>query len=168
MNKQSEKGHLPVYGVGPFYGTGIILLTAAGIILSVIGLLNSGIIHNTILVMVFIVLGILVFIGGFIVWKSAALGKGSIDKYIESNTLCTTGIYGIVRNPCYSGIAMMCTGLLLMAHNGWLLILPVLFWIAMTVMLLHSEEKWLKDLYGQEYLDYCKKVNRCIPWFPKK
>lgn len=168
MNKQTGKGHLPIYGVGPFYGIGVIFLTVVGIIISVLGLLNSGMIHNTILVMVFITLGVLVIIGGFIVWKSAAVGKGSIDEYIESNTLCTTGIYRIVRNPCYSGIVMMCTGLLLIAHNLWLLILPFIFWIVMTIMLINSEEKWLKDLYGQEYIDYCKKVNRCIPWFPNK
>ena len=35
-------------------------------------------------------------------------------------------------------------------------------------VLKNTEEKWLSELYGQEYLDYCKKVNRCIPWFPKK
>lgn len=168
MSKQSKKEHLPVYGVGPFYGIGVISLTAVGIMMSVMGLLNSGILHNTILVIAFLILGGLAIIGGFIVWKSAALGKGNIDEYIESNTLCTTGIYRIVRNPCYSGIVMMCTGLLLIAHNLWLLILPFVFWIAMTIMLINSEEKWLKDLYGQEYIDYCKKVNRCIPWFPKK
>lgn len=168
MNNQSEKEHLPIYGVGPFYGIDVIILTFAGIIISVAGLLNSGRVHNPILVIVFITLGVFVIIGGFIVWRSAALGKGSIDSYIESNTLCTTGIYGIVRNPCYSGIVMMCTGILLLAHNLWLLILPFIFWIAMTIMLVNSEEKWLKDLYGQKYIDYCKKVNRCIPWFPRK
>lgn len=31
----------------------------------------------------------------------------------------------------------------------------------------HTEEKWLAALYGREYADYCKRVNRCIPWFPK-
>ena len=30
-----------------------------------------------------------------------------------------------------------------------------------------DEEKWLYNLYGYEYKAYCKKVNRCIPWFPK-
>lgn len=83
MNNQSEKEHLPIYGVGPFYGIGVILLTFAGIIISVAGLLNSGMVHNPILVIVFITLGVLVIIGGFTVWRSAALGKGSIDSYIE-------------------------------------------------------------------------------------
>lgn len=31
-----------------------------------------------------------------------------------------------------------------------------------------QEEKWLAELYGQEYIDYCKKENRCIPWFSNK
>ncbi len=26
------------------------------------------------------------------------------------------------------------------------------------------EEKWLLDLYGEEYVEYKKHVNRCIPW----
>lgn len=168
MNTQLEKGHLPIYGVGPFYGMGVILLTAAGIVVSAMGLLNSGMVYNTILRIFFFIVGVLAIIGGFIVWKAAAVGKDSIDGYIESNTLCTTGIYGIVRNPCYSGIVMMCTGALLTAHNLWLLVLPFVFWVAMTIMLVNSEEKWLVNLYGQEYIDYCKKVNRCIPWFPRK
>ena len=74
------KGHLPIYGVGPFYGIGVILLTVISIIISVMGLLNSGMLHNTILVMVFITLGVLVIIGG---WKSAAFGKGNIDERVK-------------------------------------------------------------------------------------
>ena len=31
-----------------------------------------------------------------------------------------------------------------------------------------TEEKWLADLYGQEYEDYCARTNRCILWFPKR
>lgn len=37
--------------------------------------------------------------------------------------------------------------------------------IALTVLLKQTEEKWLSDLYGEEYKDYCRRVNRCIPWF---
>ena len=31
-----------------------------------------------------------------------------------------------------------------------------------------TEEKWLLSLYKQEYADYLKRVNRCIPWPPRK
>ena len=163
-----EKEHLPIYGVGPFYGVGIIAATVIGIVLSVTGVIKSGRIENTGLIVGFIVMGLVILLLGFFIWKAAALGSKSIDKYIELNTLCTTGVYSIVRNPCYSGIMLMCTGLLFMVHNLWLLILPVVYWLAMTILMKCSEEKWLKDLYGQEYVEYCKTVNRCIPWFPKK
>jgi hypothetical protein len=49
-------------------------------------------------------------------------------------------------------------------HNIFLI--PVIFinWGIMTVVLKATEEKWLRALYGQEYEDYCKRVNRCIPF----
>lgn len=158
----NRKDHLPVYGVGPVYGAVVIVLTAVGIILSCAGVLDCGKYAET--KIPFLVVGILVLIFGFSVWYRAAF---RIDKYITSNTLCTEGIYAIVRNPCYSGIMLMCTGVLLMANNLWLLILPPVYWIFMTVLMKNTEEKWLYELYGQEYLDYCKKVNRCIPWFKR-
>ncbi len=163
-----ESGHLPIYGVGPYYGAGIIALTLAGIMMSTVGILDSGKITNGIPIAVLVILGIILFAGGFFVWKSAAIGKGSIDGYIKNNILCKTGIYGVVRNPCYSGIMFMCSGAVLIARNVWLLPLPIVFWVAMTVLMKSTEEKWLSELYGQEYEDYCKAVNRCIPWFPKK
>lgn len=163
-----KKEHLPIYGVGPFYGVGVIGTTVLAIVLSAMEVIKSGKIENPIIISGFVIAGILIGLVGFFVWKPAALGDKSIDKYIESNTLCTTGVYSLVRNPCYSGIMLTCTGALLIAHNLWFLILPFVYWIAMTIMLKCSEEKWLRNLYGQEYVEYCKKVNRCIPWFPKK
>lgn len=115
-----------------------------------------------------IILGIILFIAGFLIWKAAAVGKSSIDSYIKNNELCKTGVYSIVRNPCYSGIMYMCSGAVFIVHNVWLLLLPIIYWIAMTILMKKTEEKWLTKLYGQEYIDYCKKVNRCIPWFPRK
>ena len=41
---------------------------------------------------------------------------------------------------------------------------PVIDWLIITVALINTEEKWLLDLYGDEYAEYKKHVNRCIPW----
>lgn len=54
-----------------------------------------------------------------------------------------------------------------MAGNFILLILPFVYWIFMTVLMKNTEEKWLSELYGDEYAAYCRRVNRCIP-FPSK
>lgn len=160
---KNEMKHLPVYGVGPIYGGGIILATVLSIALSCTGIIPAG--NLLMLRMPFAVIGILIAGTGVLVWFKAAL---RIDKYIVSNRLCTDGIYSVVRNPCYSGIMLMCTGALFVSGNPYLLILPFLYWIAMTVLMKNTEEKWLYELYGQEYLDYCKRVNRFIPWFRRK
>lgn len=146
----------------------IIILTLVGIVLSVFGVLDSGKLAGNILIVIMAILGIILFVEGFLIWKYAAIGKDCIDKYIKSNELCKTGAYSIVRNPCYSGIMYMCSGAIFIAHNVWLLLLPIFFWVGMTILMKKTEEKWLTELYGQEYVDYCKKVNRCILWFPRK
>ena len=160
--------HLPIFGVGPLYCVSIVLLTIVGIAFSAAGLLERGIITNPVLMAVFLVAGMLLFAGGFLLWKASVTGTSSIVGYIMRNELYTEGVYAIVRNPCYSGIMMMCTGAILMAHHVWLLLLPCFFWLEMTILMKYTEEQWLAELYGQDYLDYCKKVNRCIPWFPRK
>ena len=79
-------------------------------------------------------------------------------------SLKTDGIYAWVKNPMYSGWWMLITGISLMWHNVWLLASPLINWGIMTVVLKNTEEKWLLDLYGNEYAEYKKRVNRCIPW----
>ena len=37
----------------------------------------------------------------------------------------------------------------------------------MTITLINSVEKWLLDLYGEEYTKNKSRVNRCIPWKSK-
>lgn len=154
-----EKKHLPVYGVGPIYGVTIIVLTVIGVFLSANNMINFG--KVTFAKIPFIILGILIVLFGFCVWYKAAF---RIDKYIMGNKLCTDGIYAWVRNPCYSGIMLMCTGVLFMANNYVLLILPFTYWIFMTILMKNTEEKWLYEIYGEEYKEYCRRVNRCIPF----
>lgn len=161
MKKQE---HLPRYGVGPFYVVGITLLTMLGLIFSKTEFLKSGDFPQ--LSVLFYIIGTVLMVFGTCVWCAAIFGK-KIGDDIRSNTLATTGIYAYVRNPIYSGIAIFLTGILLLAHNLWLLILPFVFWASMTVLMICTEEKWLTKLYGDEYLAYCKKVNRCIPCFSR-
>lgn len=44
----------------------------------------------------------------------------------------------------------------------------IICWSYMSLLLVVTEEKWLRDLYGKQYEDYCNRVNRCIPWFRNK
>ena len=87
-----------------------------------------------------------------------------MDNSITENKLQTKGIYSWVRNPMYSGWWIALSGGIMFWHNVWMLILPLIDWLIMTVALINTEEKWLLDLYGDEYARYKKQVNRCIPW----
>lgn len=159
-----KKEHLPVYGVGPICVTSMILFFIVGVGLDYFGYLNSG--KTSLLYVPFMIVGIILIVLGVFIWIQAVI-VAKIDKAILDNKLITTGIYSYVRNPIYSAIAMTLTGISMLFANFWLLLLPFIFWLEITVFMKNTEEKWLLKYYGQEYVDYCKKVNRCIPWFPK-
>lgn len=161
----SKTNHLPLYGVGPVIVWGQFTLTAAAIILTNIYDFQFPAIPT--ISVLFKVIGILLIGCGLYLDLSAKL-KSKIFKSVEDNHLITDGVYGIVRNPVYSGALLGCAGAVLMANNLILLVVPPLCWLYMTVFLVKTEEKWLGELYGQEYALYSKRVNRCIPWFPKK
>ena len=75
----------------------------------------------------------------------------------------TTGIYAYIRHPIYSAFLYIATGIILIGQNFFLFFLPVIFWAFLTIAMKNTEEKWLVDLYGDDYIEYSKKVNRFIP-----
>ena len=160
-----EKGHLPILGVGPLYVITIILMTVISIILSVTRFIP--VISFTNMRWIFILIGILCFIIGITLWLKAVI-IDRLDAHIIKNELVTTGVYAYVRNPVYSAFMFVCTGVLLIYGNLVLLVLPIIYWGFMTVLMKLTEEKWLEDLYGKEYVQYRQRVNRCIPWKGKE
>lgn len=161
--KQNEQDHLPVMGIGPVCIAIMIAFTIAGIALVKFDMLTRGNVNNAILAITFIITGILCIVGGSALWCTAVLGS-RIDVKIKSNQLATDGVYALVRNPIYSAFLCICTGALLFCKNWYVLILPPLFWLYLTVFMKLTEEKWLTERFGDEYASYCKHVNRFIPW----
>ena len=166
MPAQNEKkDHLPVLGVGPAYVIAITVLTVVCITLSKLGFLPYLRIRATVGVMHAV--GTAFLIVGIWLWVSAAIKEKLQDK-IVANKLVTTGVYSVVRHPIYSAFAFVLTGILLIYSNLYLLLLPFIYWAFLTALMKVTEEKWLVDQFGKEYEDYCRQVNRCIPWFPKR
>ncbi len=161
----SKKNHLPLYGVGPVIVYGQFIFTAIAIILTYVFDLRFPIMN--VWNIVFKITGILLIAFGLYFDLSAKL-KSKLFKNVKDNKLITGGVYRIVRNPVYSGALLACTGAILIANNLILLVVPAICWMYMSVFLIKTEEKWLRELYGEEYVLYCKRVNRCIPWFPKR
>ena len=163
-NYVNEEQKLPLFGVGPYMIACMSAVALLGIILSY-NLLKSGSVSGW-LAWVFRAIGICLMIAGIIIWYIGAM-RSDMDNCIEKNQLKTDGIYAYVRNPMYSGWFIAIIGITLLWHNLWLLLVFPIDWLIMTVVLKNTEEKWLRDLYGTEYIEYCEKVNRCIPWIRK-
>ena len=159
-----KKQHLPMMGVGPIYGAVIIAVTVIAVIAGNSTAFQTG--RVTFLKISLLIIGILLIVLGVYLW-AGALFQSKIDSHIAENRLATTGVYGLVRNPIYSAFMFFCTGALMIAGNLFFLPLFFFYWIFMTVLMKCTEEKWLKNLYGGEYEEYCRRVNRCIPWIPK-
>ena len=157
-----KKNALPVFGVGPIYAVSCLLLTVLGLLLKKNGFLDSG--ELPALKQVAMVIGGLLIFIGIAVWIYAVIIQKISDE-IKVGHLVTSGIYSIVRNPIYLAFLCVCTGVLITAHNVFLLIFPVVSYIFLTILMKQTEEKWLLEKFGTEYVEYCKHVNRVIPWF---
>ena len=155
-----DENHLPVFGVGPYLVLIIGIITIISSIFSYYHLIPIYKINE--LNMVFLILGILFIVLGIIFWISAVV-VSKIDREVENNNLVTTGIYAYVRHPIYSAFFYIAVGLILISQNIILFVLPIIFWVFLTVAMIKTEEKWLIDKYGNEYINYSKKVNRFIP-----
>ena len=155
-----ESKHLPIFGVGPLYVITIFIITGLFLTLNYLNLLDSGIFK--VLKIPFIILAVLLILIGIIMWILAVF-KVKIDKQILENKLATNGIYGLSRNPIYAAFLIINSGILLITYNLYLLILPFFYYLFLTVLLIHTEEKWCLDKFGAEYISYMKKVNRIIP-----
>lgn len=161
----TSKKHLPLFGVGPVIVYGQFFITGMAIVLSYI--FDWSFARIDILNLPLKVIGVLLIIFGFYMDLSAKM-KSKLFEKVADNILITDGIYAYVRNPVYCGMFLVCVGAVLIVNNLLLLVAPLVCWIYMTLFLIFTEEKWLVDMYGEEYKEYCKKVNRCIPWFSRK
>ena len=162
---KNNESALPIYGVGTVYVISCLILTIVGLILKNHKLLSAGDITSIKIPMM--IVGIISIAIGVVLWLySVVIQKISVE--IKNGSLLTTGVYSLVRNPIYSAFSFVFTGILIMENNVFLLILPIFFWIYLTVLLKLTEEKWLLGKFGEEYVSYCRCVNRIIPWFPKK
>jgi len=79
-----------------------------------------------------------------------------------ANSLQTTGIYSISRNPMYISLLLFYIGLSFILGNWWnLVVLPLLVLIVQEYVI-KREEKYLSRRFGQQYLEYKAKVRRWI------
>ena len=161
--KNYKKGgqKLPLFGVGPWLIGGITLLDAV-VLYFVSHVYKIGVLEG-IWAWIFRIVGVALFISGIAIWYIGSILSG-MDDNIRDNKLKTDGIYAWVRNPMYTGFWFAITGITFIWRNFFMVLTFLIGWAVITIVLINTEEKWLLKVYGNEYTEYKKRVNRCIPW----
>ena len=108
---------------------------------------------------VLIVLGV-----GITIWSAGLFGKAEtpLVPFEKTTAIVTTGPYKFTRNPMYLGMVLLLTGA---AFNFASLssLLPVLVFAAIIhYNFILGEERFLEELFGDEYLAYKKTVRRWV------
>ena len=101
--------------------------------------------------------GIVVFIVSVVEMKDN--WRAGVQKE-DKTELVTTGIYTISRNPAFLGFDLMYIGILLTFFNWYLLFATIVAIILFHLQIVKVEENFLIEAFGQEYLNYKRKVCR--------
>lgn len=80
----------------------------------------------------------------------------------DKTSLVTTGIYSISRNPAFLGFDLMYIGILFTFFNWYLCISTGVVIAFFHLQIVNVEEDFLIEAFGEEYLQYRKKVCRYI------
>ncbi len=88
--------------------------------------------------------------------------KNTLVTIKPANSLQTTGIFTVSRNPMYIGFMLFYMGLSFIIGNWWnFILLPFLFTLIQEYVI-KREERYLDRRFGQQYLDYKSKVRRWL------
>lgn len=109
-------------------------------------------------------IGIILLAIGLIIIIFAFLKIGIVPSLRQKSNIITSGIYGIVRHPVYSGTVIAVLGwTILLKSTISILYFPFLFLLYFLITVF--EERILIEEYGEEYTNYRKKVTkRLIPF----
>ncbi len=107
-------------------------------------------------------------LAGLVIELSAVLAfrraKTTINPLRPHSTrnLVTSGVYRFTRNPMYLGLCLQLMALVVYLTAPVAVVGVVLFIVLTTWLQIVPEEQALRELFGEEYNDYCQRVRRWV------
>ena len=101
----------------------------------------------------------------FSVWARVYLGRnwsGTVTLK-QGHELVTTGPYGMVRHPIYTGLLLAFVGSAL-AHGDLAGVLAVTLVAGSFWRKLRMEERWMREVFGEQYVAYSSRVAALVPF----
>jgi protein-S-isoprenylcysteine O-methyltransferase Ste14 len=85
------------------------------------------------------------------------------NRGYRKDQLVAEGPYSVVRHPIYAAwILLIFPGLALFFRSWPMLFVPLVAYVSFKACI-HKEDDYLKNRFGQAYLDYRSKVNELFP-----
>lgn len=101
-------------------------------------------------------------------WDFAVTGLGTPAPIDAPRVLVVKGLYRFVRNPMYVGVLSTILGWAIWFASRRTLIYLAGVWLAFHLFVLLFEEPVLRGKFGPSYEDYCRRVHRWLPRFPRE
>jgi protein-S-isoprenylcysteine O-methyltransferase Ste14 len=95
----------------------------------------------------------------------AGSGTSGRENFLKAESLNTSGLYSLVRNPLYWGNIFIFAGLLTVYAQPLALVLFIVFLFLQYHFIVLAEETFLQERYGRDYAGYCRRVRRWLPRF---
>ncbi|MEO8449110.1 MAG: isoprenylcysteine carboxylmethyltransferase family protein [Gemmatimonadota bacterium] len=100
---------------------------------------------------------------GMCIWEFARSGRGTLAPVDPPRELVVQGLYRYVRHPMYLSVAMILIGELLLVPSRAFLGYAALWYVAVNLFVIGSEEPALRSRFGKSYTRYAETVRRWIP-----
>ena len=107
----------------------------------------------------FFLAGIALNVGGFMTQKRA--GTDPIP-FNPSTRIVSHGLYRFTRNPMYIGFALWTLALAVLVDSAWTLLAVPIGLVLIDRIVIAREERYLERKFGEEYLNYKRRVRRWI------
>jgi protein-S-isoprenylcysteine O-methyltransferase Ste14 len=88
---------------------------------------------------------------------------GTGHYLLEGQPLITSGAYGLVRHPIYTGAFLIWFGLAAAYTSGAVLVLTLIYVIPAYLVNIRGEERMMASRYGDEYQEYKRRVGAFMP-----
>lgn len=107
---------------------------------------------------------------GIRIWALGYAGEHTRRQELEAPELITAGPYSLVRNPLYCGNILNAMGVTVAACGAYdpstqlmMLMSGILVLYLVYGNIVELEEAFLREKFGQAYVDYCENVSALFP-----
>jgi protein-S-isoprenylcysteine O-methyltransferase Ste14 len=109
-------------------------------------------------------IALVLWIIGFVLLFTGRFGLGSsfrIGSPKEQTGLKTDGLFRISRNPMYVGVYTTLLAVVIYTLNPLVLVVTA-YIVAVHHQIILAEEAHLREAFGEEYAEYCRRVRRYL------